>query len=207
MKTKYFWLQQDEKNQELRIEKIRGTVNPADLMTKHLDGKRLVMLCELLNIKQVDGRPRSAPKLTIATEKISRDCRALAAMTNDMDMKSEAIQETWIDGYGMDWWTAASWIQVGIVTCCILIRLVLLQRKSGRVTEMVDDETQTLEEGKSDQIFPSRILITKNGKAAHCRDDSPLLLKSYSNQTLSWCSHCAPSDILEKNTWRRRVGI
>ena len=62
METKYFWLQQKEKNQELRIEKIRGTVNPADSMTKHLDGKRLVMLCELLNIKRIDGRPSSAPK-------------------------------------------------------------------------------------------------------------------------------------------------
>ena len=58
METKYFWLQQKEKNQELRIERIRGTVNPADLMTEHLDGKRLVTLCELLNIKRVDGRPR-----------------------------------------------------------------------------------------------------------------------------------------------------
>ena len=40
VETKYFWVQQKEKNQELRIKKIRGTVNPADLMTKHLDGKR-----------------------------------------------------------------------------------------------------------------------------------------------------------------------
>ena len=55
METKYCWLQQKEKNQELRIEKIRGTVNPADLVTKHLDVKRLVMLCELLNIKRVAG--------------------------------------------------------------------------------------------------------------------------------------------------------
>ena len=28
METKYFWLQQKEKNQELRIEKVRGTVSP-----------------------------------------------------------------------------------------------------------------------------------------------------------------------------------
>ena len=40
METKYCWLQQKEKNQKLRIEKIRGAVNPADLMRKHLDGKR-----------------------------------------------------------------------------------------------------------------------------------------------------------------------
>ena len=68
METKYFRLQQKEKNKELTIEKIRGTVNPADLMTKHLDGKRLVILCELLNIRRIDGRPSSAPKLTSDTD-------------------------------------------------------------------------------------------------------------------------------------------
>ena len=31
-----------------------------------------------------------------------------------------------------------------------------------------------------------RVLITKNGRAAHCRNDCPFLLKSYSIQTLSW---------------------
>ena len=44
METMYCWLHQKEKNQELRIEKMRGTVNSADLMKKHLDGKRLVKL-------------------------------------------------------------------------------------------------------------------------------------------------------------------
>ena len=81
METKNYWLQQKEKNQELRIEKIRGTVNLADLMTKHLDGKRLVTLCELLNINRIDDRPSSAPKLTIDTEYISRGSRALATVT------------------------------------------------------------------------------------------------------------------------------
>ena len=51
--------------QELRSEKIRGTVNPADLMTKQLDGKCLVMLCDLLSIKRISGRPNLAPKLTV----------------------------------------------------------------------------------------------------------------------------------------------
>ena len=39
METKCFWLQQKEKNQEPSIEKIRGTVNPPDLMTKHRVGQ------------------------------------------------------------------------------------------------------------------------------------------------------------------------
>ena len=60
IETKYFWLQQKDKNQELRIEKIRGTVDPADSMTEHLDGKRLVMLCDVLSIENISGRPSSA---------------------------------------------------------------------------------------------------------------------------------------------------
>ena len=70
---------------------------------------------------------------------------------------------------------------------------------------MVDDETQTLEEGKRDPAIPMKVMITKNGRAAHCRNDCPFLLKSHSIRTLSWCSHCDPSDALEKRTWRRRV--
>ena len=54
-KRSTFELQQKEKNQEPKIETIRGTVNPADLMTKRLDGKRFATLCELLNIKRIDG--------------------------------------------------------------------------------------------------------------------------------------------------------
>ena len=30
METKYFWLQQKEKNKEVNIEKIRGTLNAGD---------------------------------------------------------------------------------------------------------------------------------------------------------------------------------
>ena len=88
-------------------------------------------------------------------------------------MQSEAIQGTWIDGYGTNCWIAATWILIGIMTCCILMSLVLLPSNSGKVTDMVDDETQTFEEGRSDQTIPSRVLITKNGKAAHCRNDCP----------------------------------
>ena len=128
METKCFWLKQKEKNQELRIEKIRGTVSPADLMTRHLDEKCLVTMCELFNIKRIDGRPSSAPKLTIDTEFLSRASRALAAVTlvkramaSEIAVHSGAMQETWIDGYRGEGWTVAGWMLVGIVTCCILM--------------------------------------------------------------------------------------
>ena len=176
--TKYFWLLQKTKNQELRIEKICGTVNPADLMTKHLDGKFLMRLCELLNIKHLGGRPSSAPKLPIDTEYISRASRALAAMTqlkqaaaSEIVVHSGAEHEMWIDGYRVDYWTAAVWITVVIVTRCIL--MVSTWWKAGRVVETTDSGTQTLEEGRHDQFIPTRIMITKNGQAVHCRNDCP----------------------------------
>ena len=84
------------------------------------------------------------------------------------------------------------------MTCCILTSLVLLRKKSGRVGEIVDDEAQTLEEGRSEEIIPSKVLITKKGKAAHCRNDCPFLLTSFSIQSLKSCSHCDPSDVLGK---------
>ena len=46
-----------------------------------------------------------------------------------------------------------------------------------RIVDMIDDETQTLEEGRCDPNVPIRVMITKNGKASHCRDDCPLLFE------------------------------
>ena len=82
---------------------------------------------------------------------------------------------------------------------------VPLRRKTWRRVDMVDDETQTLEEGRHDPEIPTRDMIMKNGKAALCRNDCPVLLKSCSIQTLSWCAHYGPSNASEKRTWRRRV--
>ena len=42
---------------------------------------------------------------------------------------------------------------------------------------MVDGETQTLEEDRSDQNVSMTVMITKNGKAAQCRYDCPFLSK------------------------------
>ena len=69
------------KPKELWIEKVRGTVDPVDLMQKHLDVKSLTMLRSLLSINHISGRPSSAPTLCVDTEKISRASRALAAVS------------------------------------------------------------------------------------------------------------------------------
>ena len=84
--------------------------------------------------------PSSALKLMMDIEYISRASRALAAMTlvrqaaaSEIAVPSVAEHETWIDGYRADYWTAAGWITVVIIFCCILVGLVLPWWKSGRV--------------------------------------------------------------------------
>ena len=89
MGIKCFWLQCKEKNQELKIEKIRG-----------LDGKRLTTLCDLLNIKHISGRPNSAPKLTSDTEHIT--CAQRAAMTL---VTQAAASDTAVSSSGSMEWT------------------------------------------------------------------------------------------------------
>ena len=42
------------------------------LLARHLDGKRLATLCDFWNIKHINGRPNSAPKLPTDTEYITR---------------------------------------------------------------------------------------------------------------------------------------
>ena len=137
MEIKYFWLQQKEKNQGLRIEKIRGTVNPVDLMTKHLHGKRLTTLCDLLNIKHISGRPSSAPKLTIDTGYIT--CAKRAAMTL---VRQAAARETAVSPRSesgervkrMDCWTSAEWMITVVVTVGILVYLVSTWWNDGKIS-------------------------------------------------------------------------
>ena len=93
------------------------------------------------------------------------------------------------------------------MTCYILMGLVLLWWKSGRVAETIDGGTQTLQEVRRSQDVPTRFMVRKHGKAAHCRNDCPFLLKSHVIQSLSWCSHCDPNDALDKRAWRRRIGL
>ena len=165
-------------------------------------------------LKHISGRPSSAPKLAMETEYISRASRALAAMTlvrqaaaSEIAVPSGAEYETWIDEHRINCWAMSGWITVVIMTCCILMGLVLLWWKSGRVAETIDRGTQTLEEGRCSQDVLPRIMVTKHGKAAHYRNDCPFLLKDHVIQSLSWCSHCDPNDALEKRAWRRRIGL
>ena len=57
----------------------------------------------------------------------------------------------------------AGWITVVITICYILMGLVPLWWKSGRVAETIDDGTQMLAESRCSQDVHTRIMVTKHG--------------------------------------------
>ena len=65
MQAKYYWLQECIQAGVLTVEKIRGAVSPADLMTKHLNGAMMRDMCGLLDLKFEAGRAATAPKLEV----------------------------------------------------------------------------------------------------------------------------------------------
>ena len=64
--TRSLWIQQKLRAGELEIRKVRGEVNPADLLTKHLSSEERVReLMILLGCHFRGGRATTAPRLTI----------------------------------------------------------------------------------------------------------------------------------------------
>ena len=57
MEAKYHWLQEYNKANVLTTEKTRGMVNPADLMTKHLNGATMRDMCGLRLARLVRDGP------------------------------------------------------------------------------------------------------------------------------------------------------
>ena len=103
------------RNQELRMEKIRGTGNPADLLTKHLDGNRLTTLCDLIEyqasaefISQADERHRVdracitnlGSKDTGEAGRSKRNFGVFWIGTRSVDRWSEQLDERCLENHG-----------------------------------------------------------------------------------------------------------
>ena len=61
--TRMLWVQSKVDDQTLRIRKIPGSINPADMLTKYLDGARLRALLGKLPVQDQEGRHPLAPRL------------------------------------------------------------------------------------------------------------------------------------------------
>ena len=89
------WLQEQCARNVVPLENIKGTVNPADLMTKNLTTQVMFEHCESLNLKHVEGRAGIAAKL----HSIAKKARQVEAN----DKLSILSNEKWDHGGGDAW--------------------------------------------------------------------------------------------------------
>ena len=62
--THTLWIQERVRNKSLKLRKVRGDCNPADLLTKHMPSReKLTQLVQLFGCAFIDGRAVSAPLL------------------------------------------------------------------------------------------------------------------------------------------------
>ena len=61
--TSYLWLQQDCIKEKIRMNKVLGTENPADMGTKGLSGDQIDKFVRMLDMEHRDGRAELAPDL------------------------------------------------------------------------------------------------------------------------------------------------
>ena len=61
--TQALWVQDAVRQKRFQLAKVRGTQDPADMMTKYLDGHALHEMIVGLNLETRDGRPEIAPTM------------------------------------------------------------------------------------------------------------------------------------------------
>ena len=59
----YLWVQEKVRNGAIKLYKVRGSVNPADLMTKHLTAPVLNKLVSIFGFGFQDGRSELTPAI------------------------------------------------------------------------------------------------------------------------------------------------
>ena len=57
------WIQEKESKAELNFEKVLGTENPSDMMTKHLDALKITKFTEMLQQNFRQGRSKEGLKV------------------------------------------------------------------------------------------------------------------------------------------------
>jgi hypothetical protein len=68
IRVQYLWLQQRVADKDIVVQKVAGTENPADLMTKHLSFEVMAKHVEKLYFNLNKDRAKTAPKLALVSD-------------------------------------------------------------------------------------------------------------------------------------------
>ena len=63
----YLWIQERVANGDIRVTKVWGGINPADMLTKYIDSKLLTQHMSTFGIEYLDGRAAGAPAVACLT--------------------------------------------------------------------------------------------------------------------------------------------
>ena len=63
LETRTLWVQDQIARGRIKLSKIDGNFNPADLMTKYLSGPRITQLVQLLPLRFKQGRHKLVPQI------------------------------------------------------------------------------------------------------------------------------------------------
>ena len=61
--TSYLWLQQESIKKKLKMNKVPGTENPADMNTKGLSGDEIAKYVKMISMNYKEGRSELAPEV------------------------------------------------------------------------------------------------------------------------------------------------
>ena len=88
----YLWVQEKVANEDIKLSKVWGRENPADMLTKHLDAQTMKRYMAALGLEAKEGRSAAAP--TLSSLRASRDARRFSsnmpAVAHPIQKKSTA---------------------------------------------------------------------------------------------------------------------
>ena len=85
------------------VEKVKGTENPSDLMTKHLDGQNMDRMLKLLGVEAREGRAASAPKVIVGDDENGQQDKKMGQGKRGVQGQVEKEQQVAVDAPPKEW--------------------------------------------------------------------------------------------------------
>ena len=102
--TSYLWLQQESIKKKLRMNKVKGTENPADMNTKGLSGEEIAKYIKMIGMGYKEGRSELAPEVhkLINKTKCVRFNSTSSKVTHRVRNKSQQCKSSGVSGGSSD---------------------------------------------------------------------------------------------------------
>ena len=98
LETQSLWLQEAVRDKRIGLSNVHELVNPADLMTKHVDHAKQVRLLSLMSVEACMGRAETAPETGNVDEQVCY-VESNAGETNEYECPDVDFEEELMDWF------------------------------------------------------------------------------------------------------------